>query len=278
MTEARDHRHSGERIERLLDEIRASASMPAWQRVEELMRLVVDFYGTGLRRLVAIIDDAGPAGEAIAARMADDELVASVLLIHGLHPDDLRTRVKKALTRVRPYLGSHGGDVEVVAVDEQVGSVRLRMTGSCDGCPSSLITVKLAVEGAIRDAAPEITSIEVEGVTPHPAPPAPAWTRLDALPDLGVRGLTTRQVSGGRIVLCRLGEELYAYRDGCAVCGGALADGRLDGHLLACPSCERRYDVRLAGRAVGSPDVHLVPVPLLADDAGIQIALGEVPA
>ena len=278
MSEETDFRHSGERIERLLEEIRSSASMPAWQRVEELMRLVVDLYGGGLRRIVTIVDAVGPAGDAISTKMADDELVASLLLVHGLHPDDLQTRVQNALTRVRPYLGSHGGDVEVVAVDERAGSVRLRMTGSCDGCPSSIITVKLAVEGAIREMAPEVTSVEVEGVTADPAPPAAAWTRLDALPDLGAQPLTTREVRGGRIVLCRLGEDLYAYRDGCAACGAALATGRLDGHLLACPSCERRYDVRLAGRAVGSPDVHLVPVPLLADAAGIQIALGEVSA
>jgi Fe-S cluster biogenesis protein NfuA/nitrite reductase/ring-hydroxylating ferredoxin subunit len=242
------------------------------------MRLVVDLYGAGLGRIVEIVDAAGPAGDAIASAMADDELVASVLLIHGLHPDDLATRVRKALTRVRPYLGSHGGDVEVVAVDERAGAVRLRMTGSCESCPSSIITVKLAVEGAIRDAAPEVTSIEVEGVTAPAAPPAAAWTRLDPLGDLDARALTTREVDGGRIVLCRVGEDVYAYRDGCAACGAPLAGGRLDGHLLACPSCERRYDVRLAGRAMGSPDVHLVPVPLLADGGGIQVALGEVSA
>src|SRR5262245_18801915 len=276
MTRIPDRRHSGERIERLLEEIRASASLPVWQRVEELIRLVVGLYGGGLERIVTMVDAAGPAGDGIAEQMVDDELVSSLLLVHGLHPDDLATRVRKALTRVRPYLGSHGGDVEVVNVDEQAGAVRLRMTGSCDGCPSSIITVKLAVESAIREMAPEVTSVEVEGVTAGAAPPAAAWTRLDAAPVTGP--LTAREVDGGRIVLCRLGEELYAYRDGCAACGAPLADGRLDGQLLACPSCERRYDVRLAGRAVGAPDVHLVPIPLLADAAGIQIALGEVHA
>jgi len=276
MTPASDRRHSGERIERLLAEIRASASLPVWQRVEELMRVVVDLYGGGLARIVTMVDAAGPAGDGIAEQMADDELVSSLLLVHGLHPDDLATRVRKALTRVRPYLGSHGGDVEVVGVDEQAGAVRLRMTGSCDGCPSSIITVKLAVESAIRELAPEVTSVEVEGVTAEAPPPPVAWTRLDA--ELDSRALSAREVDGGRIVLCRLGEELFAYRDGCASCGAPLGDGRLDGQLLACPSCERRYDVRLAGRAVGAPDVHLIPIPLLADAAGIQIALGEVRA
>ena len=81
-----------------------------------------------------------------------------------MHPDDFATRVSKALTRVRPYLGSHGGDVELIEADDATGVVRLRMEGSCETCPSSTLTVKLAVEGAIREVAPELTSIEVEGI------------------------------------------------------------------------------------------------------------------
>src|SRR5262245_60897159 len=102
MTRASDRRHSGERIERLLTEIRASASLPVWQRVEELMRVVVDLYGGGLAPIVTMVDAAGPAGDRIAEQMPDDELVSSLLLVHGLHPEDLATRVRKALTRVRP--------------------------------------------------------------------------------------------------------------------------------------------------------------------------------
>ena len=73
--------------------------------------------------------------------------------MHGLHPDDVETRVARALDGVRPYLGSHGGDVELVGLTDD-GVVRLRMLGSCDGCPSSSVTLTLAVETAIRDAAP----------------------------------------------------------------------------------------------------------------------------
>ena len=68
---------------------------------------------------------------------------------------------------MRPYLGSHGGDVELLDVTAD-GVVRLRMLGSCDGCPSSAVTLKLAVEGAIEAAAPEITAIEVEEPAAQP--------------------------------------------------------------------------------------------------------------
>jgi Fe-S cluster biogenesis protein NfuA/nitrite reductase/ring-hydroxylating ferredoxin subunit len=294
MAEAGDLRRSGERIERLLEEIRASASPPCWRRVDELMRLVVDLYGAGLGRIVEIVGvaarepDGGAA--AIPARLAADELVASLLLVHGLHPEDIPTRLRTALARVRPYLGSHGGDVEVIELDERAGAVLLRMTGSCDGCPSSAMTVRLAVESAIHELVPEIGRIEVEGVTTHgnghgaaPASndPADAWVRLDRDAVPRSPALASREVTGERIVLCRLDETLYAYRDGCAACGSALSQGTLDGSLLGCPSCGQRFDVRLAGRALERPDVHLVPVPLLEDESGVRIAriaLGEAHA
>jgi Fe-S cluster biogenesis protein NfuA/nitrite reductase/ring-hydroxylating ferredoxin subunit len=298
MAEARDLRRSGERIERLLEEIRASASPPCWRRVEELVRLVVELYGAGLARIVEIVGAAArdPEGgaAAISARLAADELVASLLLVHGLHPDDVPTRLRSALARVRPYLGSHGGDVEVVELDERAGAVLLRMTGSCDGCPSSAMTVRLAVESAIHELVPEIGQIEVEGVTAHgnghgAAPArreaayaatesAGSWVRIDREAVPRSPALASREVTGERIVLCRLDETLYAYRDGCAACGSALAQGTLDGSLLGCPACGQRFDVRLAGRALERPDVHLVPLPLLEDESGVRIALGEAHA
>ncbi len=101
-----------------------------------------------------------------ANRLVADDLVASLLLVHGLHPHDLRRRVADALDRVRPYLGSHGGDVHLLDI---VGdAVQLQFAGSCKSCPSSAVTLELAVEDAIRAAAPEVSSIEV--VTPEAAP------------------------------------------------------------------------------------------------------------
>ncbi len=93
--------------------------------------------------------------------MAGDPLVSSLLLVHGLHPYGVEDRVETALEEVRPYLGSHGGDVRLVEVTDE-GVVHLEMLGSCDGCGSSAATLEDAVEGAIRTAAPEITAIELD--------------------------------------------------------------------------------------------------------------------
>ena len=108
----------------------------------------------------------------LAERLATDDLVASLLLVHGLHPHDVRRRVSDALDRVRPYLGSHGGDVDLLDVADgpEGATVRLRFAGSCKSCPSSAVTLEFAVEDAIRAAAPEVSSIEVVAAEPDRAP------------------------------------------------------------------------------------------------------------
>jgi Fe-S cluster biogenesis protein NfuA/nitrite reductase/ring-hydroxylating ferredoxin subunit len=284
----RNPREVGDRIERLLDHIRSTASPPMWQRVEELVRSVVDLYGEGLKKIVEVVATAEPGGEDIANRLLADELVESLFLLHGLHPDDFATRVANALRRVRPYLGSHGGDIELVSVDEASREVRLRLSGSCDGCPSSILTVKLAVEGAIREAAPEVTRIDVEGVVEAVKndahlPPGiqmnghaaePSWVALTPMPDLATGTLAATELPGVKLLLCRVEERLYAYRDGCPACGAAIVAGELAGDLLTCPSCAERYDVRLAGRSIRHREFHLEPIPLLEDADGIRIALG----
>jgi len=154
-----DIRTIGDRIERLLDQLATSADERAVERAEELLRLVTELYGAGLARVVELVGADGPE---MVHRLAADELVAGLLIVHGLHPDSLVARVERALDGVRPYLGQHGGDVELLDVDEDVGAVHLRLLGSCDGCPSSAVTLRDAVERAITDAAPEITTIDVD--------------------------------------------------------------------------------------------------------------------
>jgi Fe-S cluster biogenesis protein NfuA len=158
---------TGERIESLLEAASAGGRVTR-ERAEELVRLVSDLYGAGLERLLEIVHDSGRLDDELVDRLAADELVAGLLAVHGLHPYDVGTRVAHALDGVRPYLGSHGGDVQLLGVTGD-GVVRLRMLGSCDGCPSSAVTLTLAVETAIRAAAPEVSAIEVAEEPPGTA-------------------------------------------------------------------------------------------------------------
>ncbi|GAC1534457.1 MAG: hypothetical protein NVS3B12_15260 [Acidimicrobiales bacterium] len=157
--QAPDLQAAGERIETLLDVLKGGTDPRTYERVEEVLRLVTDLYGAGLGRVVELAAQHAPD---MAAALVGDELVAGLLIVHDLHPDSLRARVESALVSVRPLLGHHGGDVELIDVDAEVGGVFLRLLGSCDGCPSSSATLQHAVEKAILVAAPEVTVIDVE--------------------------------------------------------------------------------------------------------------------
>ncbi|MBA3309610.1 MAG: NifU family protein [Nocardioidaceae bacterium] len=298
-------RAAGDRIEVLLD-ASASGGAVARERAEELVRLVADLYGGGLERVLSIVHDAGHLDDALLAALAADDLVASLLLVHGLHPYDVSTRVEEALDSVRPYLGSHGGDVELLeVVGDEV--VRLRLLGSCDGCPSSSVTLKLAVEGAIEAAAPEITTIEVEesaesgsdvqagplisvaslrsrlgdDSTQDAMAGGAHWAQVAAVDELAAGDVGGFTVADTPILVCRIGSDLFAFRDHCPRCGnqmpGATLTRRLGGPVgdavLRCPSCRGHYDVRRAGASLDSDDLHLDPLPLLANDGVVSVAV-----
>lgn len=297
-------RSCGERIEQLV-EASAASGPAARDRAEELVRVVVDLYGSGIERLLEITYDAGVLDEALLERLADDSLVASLLLVHGLHPYDIVERVERALDKVRPYMGSHGGDVDLVGIDAD-GVVTLQMKGSCDGCPSSAVTLELAVETAIMEAAPEISKIEVVEAAPMPATPnlipvsalsarlrqeeaaatssGASWETLPDLNDLAVGALLHTTAAGLAVVITRIANDFYAYRDTCPSCestfSGAAVERALGGaHVITCPGCRSHYDIRAAGRGLDDPTRHLSPLPVLKRDGEFQVAVSvAVPA
>jgi Fe-S cluster biogenesis protein NfuA len=146
-----------ERIEGLLERIDGEP------RATETVHALVELYGEALARFLAGADP------------AEDELLSHLLLVHDLHPVDVETRVRRALDEVRPYLGSHGGDVELLAVED--GVARLRLGGTCNGCPSSTVTLRNAIEEAIMRAAPDLDGIDAEGV----AEPQPTIVQIGSL-------------------------------------------------------------------------------------------------
>ena len=70
----------------------------------------------------------------------------------------MKERVQKVIDRIRPAVQMDGGDIELVDVVD--GLVKLRLVGSCQGCPSSTMTLKMGIERAIRAEVPEITGVE----------------------------------------------------------------------------------------------------------------------
>ena len=131
----------------------------------------MDMYGEGLERIMGALHDAGPEADGVRGRIVDDGVVGSLLLIHGIHPVDLETRVLEALDTVRPYMHSHGGDVELIDLD--AGVAVLRLEGSCQGCPASSATLEQAIRQALEEAAPDLLGLEVEGAPAARAPAGP---------------------------------------------------------------------------------------------------------
>ena len=150
-----------QRLDALVRELEALPDEGARQSAVEAFRALLELHGDGLARLVEV------AGPEVTARLADDPEVGGLLLLHGLHPLPFEQRVQRALDGVRPYLGTHGGGVQVL--DASDGVVRLRLEGTCHGCPSSRVTLQQAIERAILDGAPDVVEIRVDGVV-EPAP------------------------------------------------------------------------------------------------------------
>lgn len=178
--DAREFQARMQRLDQLLDEVEGSADPAFAARVREIVQAILDLHGTGLERILGHLDDGGEPGAAILGACARDEVVSGLLLLHGLHPDGLDERVARALEQVRPALKSHGGNVELLSIID--GVVHLRLEGNCHGCPSSAATMKTTIEEAILAHAPEVVSIEVQGLNVRPTTPdGRALVELSAL-------------------------------------------------------------------------------------------------
>lgn len=276
------------RIESLLGEIESLGDPEARAKTAEMVQTLLELYGEGLGRIVESVGRLG--SDELKDELLDDELITHLLLLHGLHPIDVETRVLGALDEVRPYLESHGGNVQFLGIEDDVARVRLE--GSCDGCPSSTMTLELAIEEAVQKAAPELEGVEAEGVAEPPQKPTTtlvagptlarkkkqpeengsSWTTIRGL-ELPVGKMLAKEVPGGRMLFLKLAGDLYAYRDACPGCGASLERGELRVADLTCPGCGRRYDARRAGRSLDGSPLHLEPIPLLVgEDGTVRVA------
>jgi Fe-S cluster biogenesis protein NfuA len=185
MTQEPEVRRRIEHLENLIKNLERLPDPAARDQARELVQTLLDVHGAAIAKLLEGIAGMGAPGHALISSLAGDDLVSSLLLLYGLHPLDLEMRVKQALDQVRPYLRNHKGDVELLGVAD--GIVRLRMQGSCHGCPSSALTLKNAIEEAIYALAPDVAAIEVEGVVDSPVHAGPVLPVITLDPRLTTR-------------------------------------------------------------------------------------------
>ncbi len=198
-----------------------------------------------------------------------------------------------ALESVRPYMESHGGNVELLSLQDGIARISLR--GSCSDCSASSVTLELAIKQALEEAAPDLDGLEVEGVAPQAAglalpmaadgdpsrleltvvapPPAPSWFEVRGATALRDGAMVAANVAGSDLLIANVEGTLLAYRDVCAACGGTLHDGALSGGALACSHCARSFFLPRAGRSMDEERIQLDPVPLLRELGSVKVAL-----
>lgn len=260
-----------ERVENLPDDEARALVFDLLQGVDALHRET-------LGRLLALVQELGGGG--LRQRVERDPVVRSLLELYDLIPVDEREQVTAALAEVHPYVESHGGSLEVLGVDE--GRVRVRLSGSCESCPGSSVTLRRMVETALREQVPSFRELIVEESPPPVERTAgtgrrplrrPRWVTVSRLDDLADGEMRAAYPEGVGLLLVRLSGEVYAYANGCPP-GSPLTLhlGRLEGTELVCPWHGCRYDARTGRRR--DADGRLTVYPVAVQGGEVRIALG----
>jgi NifU-like domain len=139
-----------------LDQMPGGGSKTA---ARELVQLLMEVHGTGLERMMEIIFEADAPGEALIDKLGRDPIIRNLLLLYSLHPDDLETRVLKALEVAGPRLRKYDAEVELISIRD--GAIQLRLHTSGHACGSTTKNLKLIVEESIYDQAPDLSSLSI---------------------------------------------------------------------------------------------------------------------
>ena len=264
----------GRRFQELMEEVETLPDSRARELAGECMTSLLGFYGQGLERMLNIVKRSGIGGQKAYDDLLHDRAVSGMLLIHRLHPVDLGTRLREALEKIRPYMQSHVGNVELLSLEADFA--RLRLQGACKTCPSSGVTMELAVRHAIEEACPDLLGFEVEGAPENDAAMedrhGAEWTTVDEARHLQEGALIRAAVAGVSLIFCKSNGQVYAYRDRCPACNLPLHLGTLEAGILACRA-GHRFSVRDAGVSPDDSHLFLEPVPLVAKDGGVQVAM-----
>lgn len=280
------------------------------QAVAELETLVGTLERDGDERALLLLQlmDAihRPALELMLAGQLDHPIAAAVLAMYELVPLDEHSQVEEALDEVRPYIESHGGQLELLEVDG--GIVHVRLGGSCHGCAASAMTLRRGVEEKLRERIPwfeEIVAHEPEEADEAPLPGAlpmvqvgasasasavagagngggdllqiaqlkrPVFVDVGPIAELAPGTMKVADVDGNAILVINLDGEPYAFRNICPVDGrNPLDGGRLTGTVLICPWHNCAYDARTGKRADDEPNMDsLAVVPIAVSSDGVM--------
>lgn len=234
---------------------------------------------SAFRRLIRYLQSVPGMSRALREAAAD-EVVYTVLRRHGILKPSLHEQVDEALNSVRPALASHGGDVELVSVEET--SVTVRFLGACDGCPASALTFYGGVKKAIQDKFPEIVEVKqakglgggegVEYASPFASFQKEGWTQVLKLDDINDGDTKIVECDGESILLTRLGEKVTCFKNACAHMGMAMDGGDIDEAIITCPYHGFKYSLD-SGECLTAPEVQLQPHGVRVKGGQIEVRL-----
>ncbi len=292
------------RLNSLVEELEQYPDTEVRDKALDLVQLVLHLHGESLRRIIANLESE-PHRDEILARMASDEVIGSILLIHGLMPVSLYDRVAAKLNELRPYLVSQGCDVELLGIDD--ARARMRLIRSGKGAPP-IAVLKAEIERALSEVAPDLAGIEIEGLSEQleatakaaaalgrliEKPPAeskpPALVQIkrkqtaaSAAASTWVPVIRSQSIEDGQfqivnyedinVLIWKLDGEFHAYRNACAEGGRALDDSLFESPMLSCSCHGYGYDLR-RGNCIERPDLKLEQVPLKLEDYKVKIAI-----
>jgi Fe-S cluster biogenesis protein NfuA len=167
VADSKDFREDIQRIGGLVQEIESIADPAVRAATKNLVQSLMDLHGAALEKALDIVAEAGEPGMTIIDRLGRDSLVSNVLILYGLHPEEFETRVVKAVDKVRPQLRKQGCEVELLGMSD--GAIRLRVETGSHTCGSTAKTLQGTLEAAMYDAAPDLTSLVIEGLEEKPA-------------------------------------------------------------------------------------------------------------
>lgn len=153
-----------QRIAAIVERLESEGDPNSRALAKELLESIMALHGAGLERILELARQGGASGDALIQKCGKDELVSSVLLLYGLHPDDLQTRVERSIEKSRKFLEAHAAHAELVSLSGD-GSVKVRLHIKPNGgCGSTMATLKAALETALQDAAPDASAILIEEI------------------------------------------------------------------------------------------------------------------
>lgn len=272
-----------ERVDKAIAEVQA-LDPEVRAKAMTLKSTIEEFHKVGLTRIVKKLKD-DPEGKKLLFELVDEPTVYALFAMHGLVRADLKTQVSRVIEMVRPYMQSHGGDVTLVDVKGK--TVFVRLSGNCNGCSMSSVTLRNTVEESLNEHVPEVEKVEV---VPN-EPEASGLVQLQASPaddsEHGwIGGPLVSEIEEGKpfafecdedkVLLIKSAKGLRAFRNACAHQGLPLDGGILDNEngTITCPWHGFQFDSE-SGECFSAPQCQLEPFPLRVTDDRVWVRPGS---